>query len=123
MYTVLENVSLSNDGKEDFCFTGRLFSECSWFDEESETMTRQKLFITEKNEQVYYIMTARHGQRSHRVYGLRLCGNQCTMFDGLTKITMQLPLLMLAVRSLCGFDKASERVLAHIEETLKAANA
>lgn len=123
MYTVLENVALKNDGKADFCFVGRLFSECSWFDAESQTMTRQKLFITEKNEQVYYIMTAKHGQRSHRAYGLRLRGERCTMFDGFTEITMQLPLLMLAVRSLCGFNKASEQVLAHIEETLKAANA
>lgn len=123
MYTMLESVTLANDGKTDFCFTGRLFSECSWFDEESQTMTRQKLFITEKNEQVYYIMTACHGQRSHRAYGLRLCGDRCIMFDGASEITMQLPLLMLAVRSLCGFDKAGEQVLAHIEETLKAANA
>ncbi len=123
MYTMLEDVALNNDGKADFCFTGRLFSECSWYDEESQTMTRQKLFITEKNEQVYYIMTARQGLRSHRAYGLRLSGDRCTMFDGVSEITMQLPLLMLAVRSLCGFDKAGERVLAHIEETLKAANA
>lgn len=86
-------------------------------------MTRQKLFITEKNEQVYYVMTARQGVRSHRAYGLRLCGDRCTMFDGVAEITMQLPLLMLAVRALCGFDKAGEQVLAHIEETLKAANA
>ncbi|MFI3272780.1 MAG: hypothetical protein R3Y11_11900 [Pseudomonadota bacterium] len=123
MYTMLEDVVLHNDGKADFCFLGRLFSECSWFDAESQTMTRQKLFITEKNEQVYYVMTARQGVRSHRAYGLRLCGDRCTMFDGVAEITMQLPLLMLAVRALCGFDKAGEQVLAHIEETLKAANA
>lgn len=122
-YTSLEHVVLPNDGKADFCFTGRLFSECSWFDDESGIMTRQKLFTTTDNEQVYYIITLQNSQRSRRAYGLRLRGELCTIFDGVTEMTIQLQSLMLAVRSLCGFDRAGEHLLAHIEETLQAANA
>lgn len=118
----VEELSLRNDGGADITFKGRLFSECSWYDEEAGVLTRQKLFITDNNEQVYYIVTACGTVRSRRAYRLRLEGDQCVIHNGNSEMVVQLELLMLAVRSLCGFDAAGDHLLASIEETLKAAN-
>ena len=118
----MEDLVLRKDAGEDIAFKGRLFSECSWYDEEQGVLTRQKLFITEDNEQVYYIVTGSGAERSRRAYRLRLEGDQCVICNGTSEMVVQLDLLMLAVRGLCGFDLAGEQLLASIEETLKAAN-
>lgn len=118
----MEELSLRNDAGADIVFKGRLFSECSWYDEEHGVLTRQKLFVTEENEQVYYIVSGAGAERSRRAYRLRLEGDQCVIHNGTSEMVVQLDLLMLAVRGLCGFDVAGEQLLASIEETLKAAN-
>ena len=51
----MEDICLKQDNGCDFAFCGRLFSECSWYDESLGTLTRQKLYVTESNEQIYYI--------------------------------------------------------------------
>ncbi len=54
----MEDISLRNDAGHDIAFKGRLFSECSWYDDETGVLTRQKLYVTEDNEQIYYIVSA-----------------------------------------------------------------
>ena len=53
----MEEICLKHDNGSDLQFRGRLFSECSWYDEEHGMLTRQKLYVTDNNEQVYYIAT------------------------------------------------------------------
>ena len=52
----MEEICLKHDNGSDLQFRGRLFSECSWYDEEHGMLTRQKLYVTDNNEQVYYIV-------------------------------------------------------------------
>ena len=52
----LAEICLKVDGCEDFVFKGRIFSECSWYDEEFGIQTRQKLYVTDTSDQVYYIV-------------------------------------------------------------------
>lgn len=46
----MEEICLKHDNGSDVQFRGRLFSECSWYDEEHGMLTRQKLYVTDKNE-------------------------------------------------------------------------
>lgn len=115
----MSEICLKNDNGANFTFTGRLFSECSWFDEEYGVQTRQKLYITENNEQVYYII--RSGSESYRkVYRLTCHENICTIHDGNISITLSCDMLKVAVQSLCGLDTAA---ISEVEETLRAVNA
>lgn len=123
MQKTLEHVSLKHDNGSDFCFQGRLFSECSWFDEENGTLTRQKLYITENNEQVYYIIRSRGQKRSRHAYRLAVHGENCTIFNGVTEMSLPFEMLMLAVRGLCGLNAEATPTLGEVEELLRAANA
>lgn len=118
----LEAVTLKHDNGEDLAFQGRLFSECSWFDEETQSITRQKLYVTDSNEHVYYIMSGDSKRRSRRAYRVSVLGDHCIIHNGQSEMVLQFDMLMLAVRGLCGLDAAAAPTLAAVEETLKAAN-
>ncbi len=118
----LEDISLTLDNGAEMRFQGRQFAGGSWFDEENQVLTRQNLYVTEDKEHVYSIVSGSGPRRSRRAYKVTLEGDACTMNDGRTEMTMDLDMLMLAVRALTGLDKESAPTLAMIEETLKAAN-
>ncbi len=119
----MENICLKHDNGEDIRFQGRLFSECSHFDEESGTLTRQQLYLTENGEQIYYIVRATARDRSRHAYRLTMDGDNCVINNGRSEITLQFDMLMLAVRALCGLDNEATPSLEMVEEILKAANA
>ena len=121
---VMEDILLRNDAGHDIAFKGRLFSECSWYDDETGVLTRQKLYVTEDNEQIYYIVSGSGAARNRRAYRLRVEGDRCVINNGACDMSMQLDMLLLAVRGLCGLDAAPSdaALLASVEETLKAAN-
>ncbi len=119
----MENVCLKHDNGPDIIFHGRLFAESSWFDEESSTLTRQKLYVTDSNEQVYYIVCGNGPDRTRRAYRLSVMGDYCVIHNGTSEITLQFDMLMLAVRQLCGLDADATPSLCMVEEMLKAANA
>ena len=118
----LTAISLDLDNGETMCFNGRPFAGGAWYDEETNTLTRQKLYITESGEHVYAITTARGGKKSKRAYKVRMQGEICTIFDGHTEMTIELEMLMLAVRALAGMQGSDVSSLEIIEETLRAAN-
>ena len=95
---IMEDICLKHDNGNDLSFRGRLFSECSWYDEALGTLTRQKLYVTDTNDQVYYIVRSSGQERSRRAY-------------------------RLAVRGLCGLEAGATPTLSMVEEMLKAANA
>ena len=118
-----ESMALRLDNGAEIAFSGRQFAGGSWYDEETGVLTRQNLYITEANEYVYSIITGTGRQRSRRAYRVALHGKTCTMSDGKTEITLELEMLILAVRALTGLDREGEGVpmLDLVEETLRAA--
>ncbi len=118
----MERLCLPHDNGSDIVFHGRLFAESSWYDDENSILTRQKLYVTDKNEQVYYIVKGSGPERERRAYVLHVEGELCIVSDGATKMTLPLPMLMVAVREICGLDDESSLSLCMVEELLKAAN-
>ncbi len=119
----LEDICLKQDNGADFTFRGRLFSECSWFDEEQNALTRQKLYVTDTNDQVYYIVRKCGQQSTRHAYRLAVSGENCVINNGKGEMTLQFDMLMQAVRGLCGMAAAEATpTLNTVEEMLRAAN-
>lgn len=122
MSTNMEEISLKHDNGEPLRFQGRLFSECSHFDEENGCLTRQQLYITDSGEQVYYIIRSTGHERERHAYRMAVNGDTCIINNGAGEIALQFDLLMLAVRSLCGLNADATPSLHAVEEILRAAN-
>ena len=118
----MEDVSLAHDNGPDIFFRGRLFAECSWYDEERDSLTRQKLYVTDTNEHIYYLVSHGGATRRRRAYRLSVLGDRCVIHNGNTEMVLQFDMLMLAVRSLCGMSADAEPAIDVVEQTLKAAN-
>ena len=118
----MEDVSLAHDNGPDIFFRGRLFAECSWYDEEGDSLTRQKLYVTDTNEHIYYLVSHAGTMRKRRAYRLSVLGDRCVIHNGNTEMVLQFDMLMLAVRSLCGMNADAEPAIEVVEQTLKAAN-
>ena len=118
----MEDVSLAHDNGPDIFFRGRLFAECSWYDEERGMLTRQKLYVTDTNEHIYYLVGHANEERQRRAYRLSVLGDRCVIHNGNTEMVLQFDMLMLAVRGLCGMNAGTESVMEMVEQTLKAAN-
>lgn len=122
MAGTMENICLKHDNGEDLRFQGRLFSECSHFDEEENSLTRQQLFLADNGDQVYYIVRTSGQERSRHAYRLAVREDMCVINNGKAQISLQLDMLMLAVRALCGINDDSMPSIEMIEEMLAAAN-
>lgn len=118
----MEEICLKHDNGEVMRFQGRLFSECSYFDDENNCLTRQQLYVAENGEQVYYIVKSCGQKRERHAYRLSVDGDTCLINNGSTEISLQFDLLMLAVRTLCGLNADATPSLAAVEEILRAAN-
>ena len=112
-HKTMEDICLKQDNGCDFRFRGRLFSECSWYDEAAGLLTRQKL---------YHIVRSGGQTRSRHAYRLFMREDTCVIHNGTTEIALQFDMLMLAVRGLCGLADSATPSLAMVEEMLKAAN-
>lgn len=119
--SVQEAIRLQLDNGTTMNFNGRQFAGGSWFDEEDGVLTRQSLYVTSENEHVYSIITGKGNQRSRRAYRVSLDGETCTINNGRQEMTIELDMLMLAVRALAGLEGDAASVDA-VEETLRAAN-
>jgi hypothetical protein len=118
----MEDVSLTHDNGPDIFFRGRLFAECSWYDEETAALTRQKLYVTDTNDHIYYLVSHCGTERQRRAYRLSVLGDRCVIHNGNTEMVLQFDMLMLAVRNLCGLSAGAEPAIEVVEQTLKAAN-
>jgi hypothetical protein len=118
----LEDVVLEHDNGADIFFRGRLFAECSWYDDERNSLTRQKLYVTDCNEHIYYLVSRCGEERRRRAYRLSVLGDRCVIHNGDAEMVLRFDMLMLAVRSLCGLGTDDVPALELVEETLKAAN-
>lgn len=118
----MNEICLKRDNGDALCFQGRLFSECSHFDEETSCLTRQQLYVTDQGEQVYYVVRS-HGQDKERnAYRLTIKNDSCVINNGAFEIEMKFEHLMLAIRGLCGLDSDMLPTRMEMEEILRAAN-
>jgi len=118
----MEDIKLHHDNGPDIYFRGRLFAECSWYDDEGASLTRQKLYVTDTNEHIYYMVSHVGEERLRRAYRLSVLGDRCVIHNGNTEMVLQFDMLMLAVRSLCGMNEDAAPAIDIVEQTLKAAN-
>lgn len=118
----MEDICLKHDNGDPLQFHGRLFSESSDFDKDTGALTRQQLFITENNDQIYYIVRTQGRERSRHAYRLTMQGDTCLINNGRMEIALKYDMLMLAVRSLCGLDADATPTLSMVEEMLREAN-
>lgn len=117
-----ETITLHLDNGSEMQFSGKQFAGGSWYDEESGELTRQNLYVTDKNEHVYAISKGLGTSRERRAYRVSLEGESCVVNDGRTTMTVELEALMMAVRALTGLDRDAVPTLEMVEETLRAAN-
>ena len=115
----MERMTFQLDNGARFEFLGRLFSEAVWCDEDSGLMSHQKLYVTDRHEQVYVIQRSVRGRQSCRAYRIILRGDRCVMFDGRSTMEMPLDLIMLGLKALCGAEDGM--ALEQAEEMLRAA--
>ena len=118
----MEEICLKKDNGEPVCFQGRLFSECSHFDEDDNCLTRQQLYVTETGEQIYYIIRSIGKDRQRSIYRLQIDGENCIINNGEMELELQIDQLLLAVRGLCGLTSETMPSQKEMEEIIRAAN-
>ncbi len=118
-----ESVVLQGDNGAKLSFRGRLFSESSYYDEDSSGITRLRLYVTDDGAHVYSIVSGDGESRSRRNYTVRPHGDMCSMSDGRQSLTVPVDLLFASVFGLCGIDPSlAEELRPAFEEALYAVN-
>lgn len=118
----MERIILQSDNGTRLEFTGRVFSETSFYDEESGSLTRMRLFLTDQGSQVYSIVIADGGRKQRRHYSVKPEGELCMMSDGEQTLAVPTEMLFAAVFGLCGLDPArADDLRTTFSETLRLA--
>jgi hypothetical protein len=101
-------------------FRGRLFSEGSFFDEESGALTRMRLFVLGDKRIVYSVVSGSGEQKDRRIYVLKIEDDMCNIDNGQMNIDLPWDMLFTAVFGLCGLDESREQELrSTLEESLR----
>ncbi len=122
----LQTQSLKLNNGSAFNFRGELFAEASWFDDETQNITRQRIYATEDGAQVYSISEGDGEVRENKVYELVTEGENVSISNTQEKLDMPRHMFMSFIRTLIervDADADPEYTMEHIEELLKAANA
>jgi hypothetical protein len=115
-----EQISLPNDNGVEFSFNGRLFSESSYYDDDSGTLTRLRLYISDQNEQVYSIISGAGQEKNRRYYVVAQDGDLYKISNGAHTLSLPLDLLFASVFGLCGIDPdRAEELKPDFEESLR----
>lgn len=118
--TFSEKIFLRSDNGAELYFCGKLYSESSYYDEESATLTRLRLFLTENGEQVYSIVSGAGADKMRRHYIVAPEGELYSISDGVHRLSLPLELLFAAVFGLCGIDPSrAEELKPEFEENLQ----
>lgn len=122
-HTAWEEHVLGNDAGNEIRFRGKLFSESSFYDEDQESLTKLKLFVTDDGRQVYSVVSGANNAKWRRVYILRIEDNLCHISNGMQEITLHTEMLLTVVFGLCGIDETQGDTLrSFIEDSRKIAN-
>lgn len=120
----MERVSLKSDNGSTLEFSGYIFSETSYYEDETRTLTRLRLYLDDTGCQVYSIIANDGETTSRRHYRVRPLAEVCEMSDGVNTLTLPSDMLFAAVFGLCGIDPARAGSLRPaFEESLRCINA
>ena len=120
----MEQITLDNETGANICFTGRLYAEHSFYDEEAGVLTQQKLFITEKGHQAYSVISSDGRTKEKRAYLIKREGHLCRINNGLFDVTVNARDILAVVKGLCGLTEnlQYEDFLQKIQDTERAVN-
>ena len=117
-----EKVFLHSDNGSKLYFKGRMFSESSYFDEQTSTLTRVRLYATDDGRHVYSIISGDGAEKSRRYYVVTPGMETCQIGDGIHSLTVPTEMLFAAVFGLCGIDpELAEDMRPSFEENLRLA--
>ena len=118
---VTEKFFLRNsDNGAELIFCGQLYSESSYYDEETTTLTRLRLFMTDTGDQVYSIVSGSGTHKNRRHYLVSIVDTHCRVSDGIQTLTLPVEMLFAAVFGLCGIDpERAEELRPAFEENLR----
>ena len=115
-----EKILLRSDNGSELDFRGQMYSESSYYDEESGTLTRLRLFVTEHGEQVYSIVAGTGSAKKRRHYIVAPEGSFYRISDGVQTMRLPLEMLFASVFGLCGIDPSrAEELKPAFEENLR----
>ncbi|MDL2316981.1 hypothetical protein LJC59_07895 [Desulfovibrio sp. OttesenSCG-928-A18] len=116
----LERVFLRSDNGAELSFRGKLYSESAYYDEETASLTRLRLFVSEGRELVYSIVSGAGAQKTRRHYVVEPKEDLCRISDGIQTLTLPTEMLFAAVFGLCGIDpERAEELKPGFEENLR----
>lgn len=119
-----EEFTLPGYGDGSLSFTGRLFSEGSFFDEEQGSLTRLRLFALDEKRLVYSVVSGSGEGKDRRVYQLKVDQDFCQIDNGRQRITLPVDMMFTAVFGICGLAPGQEtEIRAALEESLSAVGA
>lgn len=117
-----EKIFLHNDNGSKLYFRGRMFSESSYFDEQTSTLTRVRLYATDNGRHVYSIVSGAGAEKSRRYYVVVPGAETCQISDGIHTLTVPTDMLFASVFGLCGIDpERAEELRPSFEENLRLA--
>ena len=116
MQATLENFCLKQDNGSDLNFRGRLFSECSWVDETTNELVKQKLYVTADNDQVYYMVRSQGDKKTRHAYRYSVDGDNCVINNGKDVVSLQFNELMHVMRGMIGVAEGEVPSLTEIDE-------
>lgn len=115
-----EKVTLRSDNGATIVFQGYVYSETSFFDEETSTLTRLRLFITDEGKHVYSVVSGAGAGKTRRHYIMVPGEELCEISDGILSITVPTEMLFASVFGLCGIDPSrAEELRPAFEETMR----
>lgn len=115
-----EKIFLRSDNGAELYFRGQLYSESSYYDEETATITRLRLFITDSGEQVYSIVSGSGSEKTRRHYTVAQDGDLYRISNGLQTLSLPPETLFASVFGLCGIDpERAEELKSGFEENLR----
>ncbi|MDL2267052.1 hypothetical protein LJC46_03580 [Desulfovibrio sp. OttesenSCG-928-G15] len=118
--TFSEEIILRNDSGTELRFCGRLYSESSYYDEETATLTQLRLYLAINGEQVYSIVSGSGHEKYRRFYTVAQEGELFRISDGFNTLMLPLEMLFASVFGLCGIDPTrAEDLKPEFEETLR----
>lgn len=103
--TQMEQIVLENDTGANLSFTGKLYAEHSFYDEETQALTQQRLYVTNSGDQAYSVVTSDGKSKEKRAYIIKREGQLCKINNGLFDVTVSANDLLAVVRGLCGMTE------------------
>ncbi len=118
-----EKISLKLDNGKSMEFYGREIAEESWYNEDAKSITRQRVYETDKGSQVYSVLEGDGSNRSSRAYSMAVQDAVLYMSDAKQQLEVPEELFILFLEDLLAQAGVnSNNAIEDIKEFLKAAN-